>query len=187
MEVKTECERSFDTTGGVMFPFFGNGLIGAGGFYTRGINSWGNDFVTQEELCYAQEVDSLKSKLEKEMSERYTDKAVIKQAEKDAASDKELFKNLIDIGVGVTRLDQQIKANADKQVLRDQLINEKFSSLRKEFMAAIALESERRVNGDQGLYSFVKGNYVPGNMYMPATRVTPEPMPLNNSWTAPTA
>lgn len=51
---------------------------------------------------------------------------------------------------------------------------------------AIHLESERRINGDQGLYGYVNATFVPGQLYMPSTRVTPLPMNRYNTWSAPT-
>ena len=57
----------------------------------------------------------------------------------------------------------------------------------KECGAAIALEGERRINGDQSIMCFVQGNYVQGRLVMPASAICPEVMPRYNSYIAPTA
>ena len=51
---------------------------------------------------------------------------------------------------------------------------------------AIALESERRENGDRSIECWVRATYVPGQLKMPLTSICPEPMRRYNSWTAPT-
>lgn len=52
--------------------------------------------------------------------------------------------------------------------------------------AAIALESERRLAGDQNLMCYVNATFVPGKLVMPKDAICPAVMPQYNSWTAPT-
>ena len=66
-------------------------------------------------------------------------------------------------------------------------VHQKIEALRNETSAAIALEGERRVNGDNNLMCYVKATYVPGKLVMPLDALCPEAMQRYNSWTAPTA
>ena len=66
-------------------------------------------------------------------------------------------------------------------------VHQKIEALRNETGAAIALEGERRVNGDNSLMCYVKATYVPGKLVMPLDALCPEAMQRYNSWTAPTA
>lgn len=51
---------------------------------------------------------------------------------------------------------------------------------------ALALESERRENGDRNLECWVRATYVPGQLKMPISSICPQPMRRYNSWEAPT-
>ncbi|MBQ0112123.1 MAG: hypothetical protein KBT03_03245 [Bacteroidales bacterium] len=203
MEVKTESGGTFNAAGqgttalGIVGTALGSlGLLGGMGGLLGGnglINvnpqpkNCDNNFVTEKYATLFAEYKSLQA-------ERYTDQAVIAQAEKEAVKDAKLAQDLLDIGIGVTKLDQQIIADRDKSALREQILELKIQSVEdkikcneEKFRSAIALESERRTAGDQNLYNYVNGTFVPGKLIMPATSICPEPMPLKNSWTAPTA
>lgn len=65
-------------------------------------------------------------------------------------------------------------------------VHQKIDALRHETGAAIALEGERRQNGDNSILCFVKGTYVPGQLVMPLSALCPEAMPRYNTFTAPT-
>lgn len=65
-------------------------------------------------------------------------------------------------------------------------VTQKIEALRSETSAAIALEGERRVNGDNSIMCHVKACYVPGQLVMPLSSLCPEAMPRYNSYTAPT-
>lgn len=71
---------------------------------------------------------------------------------------------------------------------KDQEINDlKLKAVEERLSGAIAVESERRVAGDNNLYCYVNATFVPGKLVMPIGSVCPQPMPEFNSWTAPTA
>lgn len=87
-------------------------------------------------------------------------------------------------------LDQKVDYEING-VYRD--IKSSTSALRKEIDCccdrmrdAIALESERRENGDRNLECWVRETYVPGQLKMPLSSICPEPMRRYNSWTTPT-
>ena len=65
-------------------------------------------------------------------------------------------------------------------------VHQKIEALRSETGAAIALEGERRQNGDNSLMCYVQATYVPGKLVMPLDALCPEAMQRYNSWTAPT-
>ena len=65
-------------------------------------------------------------------------------------------------------------------------VTQKIEALRTETGAAIALEGERRLNGDNSIMCHVKACYVPGQLVMPLSSLCPEAMPRYNSYTAPT-
>lgn len=65
-------------------------------------------------------------------------------------------------------------------------VHQKIEALRAETGAAIALEGERRQNGDNSLMCYVQATYVPGKLVMPLSSLCPPAMPQFNSWTAPT-
>lgn len=66
-------------------------------------------------------------------------------------------------------------------------VTQKIDALRNETSAAIALEGERRINGDNSIMCHVRACYVPGKLVMPKDAICPEVMPRYNSYTAPTA
>ena len=57
---------------------------------------------------------------------------------------------------------------------------------KRECGAAIQLESERRVCGDNNLMQYVNATFVPGRLVMPKDSICPEVMPRWNSYAAPT-
>lgn len=66
-------------------------------------------------------------------------------------------------------------------------VHQKIEALRSETGAAIALEGERRQNGDNSLMCYVKATYVPGKLVMPLDALCPEAMQRYNSWQAPSS
>ena len=113
-------------------------------------------------------------------AEKYTDSKIAEvymagRNEKDAAVDRLLDKYIEPIS----------KEIADMRV-REAVTNSRLECLGKEFQAAIALESERRVAGDNNLMCYVNATFVPGKLIMPASSICPPAMPQYNSWTAPT-
>jgi len=63
---------------------------------------------------------------------------------------------------------------------------EKLEALRDETRAAIALESERRSSGDEKLYCYVNGTFVPGKLVMPLTSICPPAQPATSTTTTTT-
>lgn len=210
MEVKTESGGTFDAAGkgstalGIVGTVLGGaGLLGGMGGLLGNANLFGNNnrycdqrekVITTSDLNQEKAYASLFADYKMEQAERYTDKAVIARAEQDAVKQAKLSQDLLDIGIAVTKINEQMKCNAEKQELRDQILDLKIKSIddnRKasdeKLWGAIALESERRTNGDQNLYGYVNGTFVPGKLIMPTSSICPEVMPLKNSWTAPTA
>lgn len=113
-------------------------------------------------------------------AEKYTDSKIAEvymagRNEKDAAVDRLLDKYIEPIS----------KEIADMRV-REAVTSSRLECLGKEFQAAIALESERRVAGDNNLMCYVNATFVPGKLIMPSSSICPAPMPQYNSWTAPT-
>jgi hypothetical protein len=86
------------------------------------------------------------------------------------------------IGTNVNNINSEI---SDMRV-REQRTSDAVESAKKDFASAIALESERRVAGDQNLLSYVNATFVPGRLVMPRDSICPEVMQRYNSWTAPT-
>jgi hypothetical protein len=106
--------------------------------------------------------------------------------EKDALGDRLLekyiepiSKEIADMRVREARNDERIKCMGEQMEIG-------FHTLRHEFGQAIALEGERRQNGDQSIMCYVQGNYVPGKLVMPRSSICPEVMQRYNSWVAPT-
>lgn len=81
--------------------------------------------------------------------------------------------------VNIARIEEQIKCI--KSMNEVQVAN-----LKNDFAQAIALESERRTNGDNNLMCYVNATFVPGKLVMPKSSICPEVMARYNSWTAPT-
>jgi hypothetical protein len=106
--------------------------------------------------------------------------------EKDGLGDRLLEKYINPIAtemaamqVREARNDERIKCMGEKMEIG-------FHTLRHEFGQAIALEGERRQNGDQSIMCYVQGTYVPGKLVMPRSSICPEVMQRYNSWVAPT-
>jgi hypothetical protein len=106
--------------------------------------------------------------------------------EKDGLGDRLLEKyinpiatEIADMRVREARNDERIKCLGEK-------VEHGFHAMRHEFGQAIALEGERRQNGDQSIMCYVQGNYVPGKLVMPRSSICPEVMPRYNSFVTPT-
>jgi hypothetical protein len=198
MLVKTESGGTFEAAGngtkGISIAglvtgvtaLVGGGLLNFLGNGNKPCCNNGEHFVTQKESEYLRQIDSLEAVLSKEKAERYTDYAVINQAEKEAANQKAFYEAFLQVGNGLTKLDQQFNCLNEKLALKEKMVEMQFDSMKKEFCGAIALEAERRTCGDQSLYGYVNATFVPGKLIMPAENICPEQMPRYNSWTAPT-
>lgn len=81
--------------------------------------------------------------------------------------------------VNIARIEEQIKCIKSMNEIQ-------VANLKNDFAQAIALESERRTNGDNNLMCYVNATFVPGKLVMPKSSICPEVMARYNSWTAPT-
>ncbi len=147
--------------------------------------------------CCDQKLSALESELAKVTAERYTDQQTLGTAKeifdlfrqedaKIAAVLERTNTGLIDVGLGVARLDKEIEC-IKTTMAKDQEINSlKLANVKSELSGAISLESERRAAGDQNLYCYVNATFVPGKLVMPKESICPDLMPRYNSWTAPT-
>lgn len=147
--------------------------------------------------CCEQKISALESELAKVSAEKYTDQQTLgtakeifdlfkKSDDKIAGVLERTNAGLIDVGLGVARLDKEIECIKTTMV-KDQEINAlKLAHTKSELSGAIALESERRTAGDQNLYCYVNATFVPGKLVMPKESICPDVMPRYNTWTAPT-
>lgn len=199
MEVKTENGGTFDAAGngtkalGIIGTVLGgaalasNGLLGTfTGNNNKNCGCGCDKYVTQKEMQYAQAYDVVLSDLKQEKSERYTDQAVIAERDRAAIRNKEQYDTLIQIGNAISTINANLNCLNEKLSLKEQILDMKIKNAEEKCCSAVALESERRVNGDQGLYGYVNATFVPGKLIMPSTSICPSVMPEFNSWTAPT-
>ena len=128
-------------------------------------------------------------------AEKYTDQATIKAQRESfvafSAVDDKIAKNLkevtdgfLKVGNAVSRLDKEVECikttmEKDKEInaLKLDAVYEKLHGEIKashtELTGAIALESERRACGDENIYAYIKGHYVPGDLIIPASSICP--------------
>ena len=135
-------------------------------------------------------VSALEAELAKEKAERYADsvgmetyKAAVEMSNKE---DAKINANYIELAKAIAELDKKEAVNAANLACFQDGVRREFKAVRDEFGCALALESERRTNGDQNLMCYVNATFVPGQLVMPAASICPEPMNRYNSWTAPT-
>lgn len=211
MEVKTENGGTFDAAGngtkGLSIAglvtgataLVGSGLLGAWGMNRANCNNWGNgncygggffrgpgkDFVTEDEFNTQKHVDLLESELSKERAERYADRAVIDGNERLYNFRKDIADAIVVDRQRIAAIEGKLSCNEEISKLKEEIMLLRINNVRNESCAAVALESERRVNGDQGLFGYVNATFVPGRLVMPKDRICPQPMDRYNSWTAP--
>ena len=135
-------------------------------------------------------VSTLEAELAREKAERYADgigigayKAAVEMSNKE---DEKINANYRELAQAIAELDKKEAVNAANLACFQDGVRREFKAVRDEFGCALALESERRTNGDQNLMCYVNATFVPGKLVMPATNICPEPMARYNSWTAPT-
>ena len=136
------------------------------------------------------EIADLKMKLALEQANNYSDKSnveVFKQAiAMSNAVDEKQNANFKTIAEAVAELDKNAAVNQARIDCLAASLQKDIEAAKAEARNAIALESERRVAGDQGLYGYVNATFVPGKLVMPKENICPEFMDRYNSWTAPT-
>lgn len=172
-----------------------------GNFFGNNCNNNCNEFVRNETFGLGLVNASQKAEL-------YADRAVAdagretiaefrRSDQKIADVVKDTTAALIETGKAVAVLDSQVKCLQKEMELQNQITNQKFEyenkltnqkieNLRVETEGAIALEAERRANGDNNLYCYVNATFVPGKLVMPKDAICPEVMPRYNCWQAPT-
>lgn len=142
--------------------------------------------VCQEEFEQQKNIDILNSEIAKIKAERYADQAVIAGNEKFYNFRKDLADAIVEDRNRLSNIEGKMSCNEEISRLKEKIMLEKLENVRNEAIGAVKLESERRINGDQGLYSYVNATFVPGRLVMPRTSICPEVMQRYNSWTAPT-
>lgn len=166
----------------------GNGCNGNG--FNRGFNfCWdpGKDYVTEAEFNLQKKFDEINAELGKEKAERYADQAVISGNERLYNFRKDIADAIVQDRDRLSRIEGKLSCNEEISALKERLLYEKIDAVRHEAISAVALESERRLNGDQGIFGYVNATFVPGKLIMPKNRICPEPMDRYNSWVAPVA
>lgn len=136
-----------------------------------------------------QKISTLEAMLATERAERYTDQTILGATKeifnefraedaKLAGVVKQVTDGFLAVGNAVSRLDKEVECIKTTMV-KDQEINTlKLEAVKAELSGAIALESERRVCGDQNLYNYVNATFVPGKLIMPLDSICPPAMPL---------
>lgn len=131
-------------------------------------------------------------------SEKYTDQQIASvykanRDEKDALGDRLLEKYINPMAQEISNMRVREAETTAAVNCLSQSTSQRFDAVykeiecaKKECGAAIALEGERRINGDNSIMCYVQGNYVPGKLVMPADSICPEVMLRWNSWSAPT-
>lgn len=165
--------------------------------------------VSQIEMGYAQQINQKESTISQLQSEKYTDNHILEayretvnlfkaEDEKISSVVKDVTSSFIETGKELAVLNTKVQCLEERLTTMNASTNERLGyeikgvyrdihSTKKELEGAIALESERRCCGDKTLYEYVNGTFVPGKLIMPSSSVCPQPMPLFNSWTTPTA
>lgn len=184
----------------------GGGLLNMLGFANNNRN-WGNNWdngygnyghscrmpllmpniATQEDVIAYARYDGLNAQLQKEKAERYTDQSIIAYNKDKFAFNKDIADAIVADRERISALEQKNVCMAEVMALKEENFNLKLDNLKDKIYAGDALEAERRSVGDQNLFNYVNGKFVPGKLVMPKENICPEVMERYNSWTAPTA
>lgn len=199
MEVKTESGNVFDAAGngtkGIAIgglvtgiaALLGGGLLGIFGNNNRNNGNGHPRCICENEFYAQKEIDNLNSILASERAERYTDQAIIQSNKEKYEFNKSIADAIVEDRQRLATLEQYNLSAKEISALKEELMNQKFCNLENKISSGLAIESERRVNGDSNVFNYCKATYVPGQLIMPASSICPECMPAKNSWTAPTA
>lgn len=170
-----------------------NGNCGNNGFngynFSNGFNGFNHchrNLVTEEEFCQEKAYSSLLSAYDRERSERYTDQSIIAYNKDKFEFNKSIADAIVQDRERLSRLEQYNCSMKEILALREQLMNQKIEGLNNNLHCSVALEAERRCNGDQNLFNYANATFVPGKLVMPISSICPSAMPQYNSWTAPT-
>lgn len=191
MIVKTENGGSFDAAGTGTKGIAISGLVtGAAALVGQGL--FGNLFgtnkncVSEKESEWQQKYNSLLTEVQNLRSEQYTDKAIIDYNKDKFEFNKDISNAIVDDRTRIAALESKCDCQKEVSAIKEQYFLEKIKNLEGMFASGIALEAERRCNGDQNLFNYANSTFVPGKLIMPASSICPSVMPEFNSWTAPT-
>ena len=175
---------------GVAGAGLGLGIAGTALGVLNGNNVLGGLFGGGGNSQDTRQIAQLEAELMREKAERYADsigistyKAAVEMSNKE---DEKINANYKELAQAIAELDKKEAVNAANLACFQDGVRREFKAVRDEFGCALALESERRTNGDQNLMCYVNATFVPGKLVMPADAICPEQMPRYNSWTAPT-
>lgn len=177
----------------------GNGLLG--GIFGNNCNrNCGNSGFETAALMTAMSAvaaskssgcSDLQAEVAQLRAEKYADSVAAQvykanRDEKDALGDRLLEKYINPMATEIAAMQVREARNDERIKCLGEKVEHGFHAIRHEFGQAIALEGERRQNGDQSIMCYVQGNFVPGKLVMPRSSICPEVMPRYNSWVAPT-
>ncbi len=164
------------TVGFVNQMLGGNNGCNNGGLFNFG-NKNSECYVTEKEFALAEKNNALASENSFLKSENFTRQAATKAFEDSVTFTSNLndkttatLKEVID-AVIVLR-EKNAKMESEINCL-NQKMNYEIDAAKKECQGAIALESERRKSGDENMYQYVNGTFVPGKLIMPASNICP--------------
>lgn len=206
MEVKTENGGTFDAAGkgttGLSIAglvtgataLVGGGLLNMLGFANNNNNwNWNNaprcrnmpNYATQDDVIAYARYDGLNAELQKERAERYTDQSIIAYNKDKFEFNKSIADAIVADRERISALEQKNECMKEVMALKEENFNLQLNNLKDKMFAGDALEAERRSIGDQNLFNYVNGKFVPGKLVMPKENICPEVMSRYNSWTAP--
>lgn len=191
MIVKTENGGNFDAAGNGTKGLAISGLVtGAAALVGQGL--FGNLFGNNRMNCCGESkwearYNNLLAEFQNLKSEQYTDRAIIDYNKDKFEFNKDISNAIVDDRTRIAALEQKSDCQKEVSALKEQYFLEKIKNLECMFSSGIALEAERRCNGDQNLFNYSNATFVPGKLIMPATSICPSVMPQYNSWVAPTA
>ena len=165
--------------GGILGGLFGNGN-------TTGQMAAVNALAEKDSIIAKLEAEKYSDKVAKEV---YIQSEVDNKTLSDRLIDKyisPMAQEIADRRVSDARLEERINCMAKTNELQFAAVYKEIDCAKKECGAAIALESERRMAGDNNLMCYVNATFVPGKLVMPRESICPEVMQRYNSWVAPT-
>lgn len=165
--------------GGILGGLFGNGN-------TVGQMAAVNALAEKDAIIAKLKAENYSDKVAKEV---YTQSALDNKNLSDRLIDKyisPMAQEIADRRVSDARLEERINCMAKTNELQFAAVYKEIECTKKECGAAIALESERRMSGDNNLMCYVNATFVPGKLVMPRESICPEVMQRYNSWVAPT-
>lgn len=145
------------------------GLLG-NGYNAQAFNE--AHFESKEAAALRGENAELKAKI-------YADNVgteVYKEAVKFAKENNE------DINKKYVELAKALAENEKRFAVQEAELN----CMKKEFAGMIAIEAERRSNGDKNLFNYMQSHYIKGKLVMSPDSICPPVMEKYNAWEAPT-